>query len=289
MKRLTVVFMMVAAFGLMATTAAQAVTAQKATGTIRMGLGTETNPKQAIAFDVFETTPVKGNITYTNFGLADAGSGVWAPGSAFAVTFGVDPSTDIVSTYDFTIATTTPLSPTSLSFTGNGVQQVYGWHGPVTGTVSGSTLTFTLIEQNDADPQSYTLNATGQIDANGAVTLGTWNDNYGGVRTGTFNIADVGDEVFSFTTTPTCVQVDDGLGTPKVTRFGYTIPAGAPIVDGFDLAGQPVAVKVTDNGSSGALNDTYRHNFATALNRCDPKDATYTQYPITAGNLTVFN
>src|SRR4029450_11639946 len=116
MNRLSVVFMMVAAFGLMATTAAQAVTAQKATGTIRMGLGTETNPKQAIAFDVFES-PMKGNITYTHFGRAGAGSGVWAPGSAFAVTFGVDPSTDIVSTYDFTIATTTPLSPTSLSFT----------------------------------------------------------------------------------------------------------------------------------------------------------------------------
>jgi hypothetical protein len=151
----------------------------------------------------------------------DPGSGVWVPGSAFAVTFGVDPSTDIVSTYDFTIATTTPLSPTSLSFTENGVKQVGGWHGPVTGTISGSTFTFTLIEQNDADPLSYTLNATGQIDANGAITLGTWNDTYGTGRTGTFNIADVGDEVFSFTTTPTCVDVIGG--TPKVAKFGYTI------------------------------------------------------------------
>src|SRR4029450_1356621 len=216
MKRLTVVFMMVAAFGLMASTAAQAVTAQKATGSVVMA-----NPKQAITFDVFETNPVKGNIRYTNFEYADLGSGVWGPGASgstlslgsFDVLFTLDPGTTVVSTYSFTVSSITPLSPTSLSFIGNGEQaDAFGdWHGPVTGTVSGSTLTFTLIEQNDADPQSYTLNATGQIDANGAVTLGTWNDNYGGVRTGTFNIADVGDEVFSFTTTPTCVQVDDGL------------------------------------------------------------------------------
>ena len=78
MKRLTVVFIAVAALGLMTATAAQAVPGQKATGSIRMGQGlTETDPQQAITFDVFETTPVKGNITYTNYGLADAGSGRW--------------------------------------------------------------------------------------------------------------------------------------------------------------------------------------------------------------------
>lgn len=281
MKRLSVVFMMVAAFGLMTATAAQAVAAQKATGSIRMGTGTETDPKQAITFDVFETTPVKGNITYTNFGLADQGSGVWMPGSAFEVSFGVEPSTSIVSVYDFTIATTTPLSPTSLSFTGNGVQDAaFGaWHGPISGTISGSTLQFTLLEQNDNDPKSYTLNATGQIDTNGAVTLGTWTDNYGeSFRTGTFNIADLGDEVFSFTTTPTCVQVD-----LHETRFGYTIPSGDR-----PYSGEPVTVKVTDNGSSGALTDSYQHNFATTQGSCEPRDNWYTQYPITAGNLTVF-
>jgi hypothetical protein len=135
------------------------------------------------------------------------------------------------------------------------------------------------MKQNDADPQSYTLNATGQIDANGAVTLGTWNDNYGGLRTGTFNIADVGDEVFSFTTTPTCVIVD-----PHVTLFGYNIPAGDR-----PYAGEPVAVRVTDNGQSGPANDSYQHNFATATNSCQPKDAPYETYPITGGNLTVFS
>ena len=101
MKRLTVVFMAVAAFGLMASTAAQAVTAQKATGTIRMGLGVQANdPKQAISFDVFETSPVKGNITYTNFGLEDEGSGVWVPSGSFDVQFSVNPSDAMVSSWE---------------------------------------------------------------------------------------------------------------------------------------------------------------------------------------------
>jgi hypothetical protein len=212
MKRLSVVFMAVTAFALMTASTAQAVTAEKASGSIRMA-----SPKQAITFDVFETTPVKGSITYTNFEYADPGSGVWVPGSTFSVGFGVDPDPTIISVYDFTIATTMPLSPTGLSFTGNGVQQSSQWSGPVTGTISVSALTFTLLEQDGTE--SYTLNAHGQIDANGAVT-GTWSDNYTDpARTGTFSIDDVGDEVFSLTTTPTCVQVDpDNTGPGSVTR-----------------------------------------------------------------------
>ena len=289
MKRLTVVFMAVAAFGLMTAAAAQAVTAQKATGSIRMGLGlTETDPKQAITFDVFETSPVKGNITYTNFGLEDEGSGVWVPSGSFDVQFSVNPSDTIVSTYTFTTDTVTTLSPTSVSFEGNGVQQAGPWHGPFTATISGSALTFTLSELNGAE--SYTLNATGQIDANGAVT-GTWLDNYDFPtgRAGKIVITDIGSEVFSFRTTPTCVNVIDGPASPKVTKFGYNIPAGAPL----DLSGKPVAVKVTDNGQSGVLNDTYRHNFAQGQGSCKPLLVddlpSYTQYPITAGNLTVFS
>jgi hypothetical protein len=283
--------MAVAAFGLMTAAAAQAVTAQKATGSIRMGTGAPSNEKQAITFDVFETTPVKGNITYTNFELADPGSGVWVPAAitngngslslgSFDVQFTLDPSDSIASTYTFTVNSITPLTPTSLSFTANGVQDdAFGeWHGPVTGTINGSTINFTLLEENDNDPQSYVLNATGQIDGNGVVA-GTWFDNYGGARTGKIAIADVGDETFSFTTTPTCVQVD-----PHVTKFGYTIPLGDR-----PYAGEPVAVRVTDNGSSGALNDSYQHNFATTQGTCEPRDNWYTSYPITAGNLTVFS
>ena len=179
MKRLTVVVMAVAAFGLMTATAAQAGVAKKATGSIVMS-----TPKQAINFDVFDGQ-TKGNITYTNFEYANPGSGVWVPGAttnpdgslslgSFDVQFSVDPDTAIVSTYTFTVNSITPLSPKSLSFSANGVQQLGPWHGPVTGTISGSTLTFTLLEQNGAE--SYTLTAAGSI-AGGSVT-GTWNDNY---------------------------------------------------------------------------------------------------------------
>jgi hypothetical protein len=271
MKRLTVVFMAVAAFMLFAAGAAQAGSVQKATGSIVMS-----NPKQAIDFAAFEGQ-TKGSVTYTNFEYADPGSGVWVPGATFNVDFGVDPSLAIVSTYEFAVDSVTPLSPTSLAFSGSGVQQSGPWHGPFTGKITGSTISFTLQEINGAE--NYTLNETGAIDATGAVA-GTWTDNYGGGRTGTFSIADVGDEVFSFTTTPTCVVVN---ATTKTAKFGYTIPAGAPA----ELAGKPVAVKVTDGGSSGVY-DTYEHNFATGQNSCLPAGGAYQpQYPITAGNLTV--
>jgi hypothetical protein len=274
MKRLTVVSMAVAAFMLFAAGAAQAgPTVEKATGSIVMS-----NPKQAIDFAVFED-PMKGNLTYTNFEYADPGSGVWVPSGSFEVAFGLDPSPAIVSVYDFTVDSVTPLSPTSVKFSGTGVQDAqYGpWHGPFEGKINGSTLTFTLLELNGAE--SYTLNATGTI-AGGSVT-GTWNDNYGGGRTGTFSIgAGAVSEVFSFTTTPSCVKVYPATG---VAKFGYTIPADAPA----ELAGQPVAVKVTDNGTPGTT-DTYQHNFAAGQNSCEPTGYAYQPlYPITAGNLTV--
>ena len=128
-------------------------------------------------------------------------------------------------------------------------------------------------------PTTFTLNASGTIAADGSVT-GTWNDNYALGRTGTFAIADVGDEVFSFTASPTCVQVTPGNHEAK---FGFTIPAGAP----SDLSGRPVAVRVTDGGSSGAGKDTYQHNFAAGTGSCSPLGGIYSDYAITAGNLTV--
>jgi hypothetical protein len=260
------------ATSLLAMAPAQAVPAPKATGSILMS-----NPQQAIDFAVFEPPHAPGNLTYTNFELADPGSGVWVPSATFDVGFAVDPDTAIVATYGFTVTEWHATSPTRVVFSGNG-DGPDPWYGPFTGVIDGSTFSFTLTETDGV--QSFTMNAVGTIDANGAVT-GTWSDNYGAGRTGTFAVADVGDEVFSFTATPTCVQVNDA-GTKA--RFGYTIPAGAPA----GLAGQPVAVKVVDGGSPGSTYDTYKHNFATAVGSCLPVGGTYSEYPITAGNLTVF-
>jgi hypothetical protein len=47
-------------------------------------------------------------------------------------------------------------------------------------------------------------------------------------------------------------------------------------------------VKVTDGGSSGVY-DTYKHNYATEAGSCLPVGDVYSEYPITAGNLTVFS
>ena len=90
LKRLTVVFM-AGAIMLLAVGAANAGPAnEKATGSILMGTGAQNDPKQAIEFNAFES-PMKGNIKYTNFELADLGSGVWVPSGTFDVGFGVDP------------------------------------------------------------------------------------------------------------------------------------------------------------------------------------------------------
>ena len=288
MKRLTVVFMAVAAFGLMASTAAQAGTAQKATGTIRMGLGSETNPKQAISFDVFETTPVKGNVTYTNFGLADEGSGVWVPGSSFSISFDYQGQCQGQCVHTLQVTDVKPLSTNSVSIKGTGFYNpTPTWTETFTGTITGSQITLTLDADDDGLMYTWDLTTLNGSIAPTGVISGNWTDDIN--RAGPFETtAGAAYEVFSFTTKPTCVNVVDS-GTPKVTEFGYTIPAGAPIVDGFDLSGKAVAVRVTDNGSSGALNDTYEHNFAAPGSCLDPAGGTYTPYPITAGNLTVFS
>jgi hypothetical protein len=284
MKRLSVVFMMVAAFGLMTATAAQAVAPQKATGSIRMGTGTETDPKQAISFDVFEATataPVKGNIAYTNFGLADAGSGVWVPAGTFNVSFEYQGLCQGNCMHSLTVTDFQQLSPNSVSFEGTGFYVPNAaWTETFTGTIVGDQVELTLVPDDGGALYGWSFtDVVGTIGAGGSIS-GVWDDSL--LRSGTFEVAaGAASEVFSFRTTPTCVQVD-----PENHRawFGYTIPAGAPA----ELAGQHVAVKVRDNGTPGT-GDVYKHNFAEGLGSCLPFGETYTQYPITAGNLTVFS
>lgn len=269
MKRLSILFTLLAAFSLLTASAAQAAVVEKATGSITMS-----DPNQAITFAVFED-PMKGSLTYTNFEYPDPGSGVWVPGATFDVGFGVDPSPAVVATYAFAVTSWQVTSPNSLTFEGVG-DGPDPWYGDFEGSISGSTFSFTLLETDGVD--TFTLNATGTIDAFGAV-IGTWNDDYpSGLpvsRTGTFAIADVGDEVFSFTTSPTCVKV---MPDENAALFGYVIPAGAPA----ELAYQSVVVLVSDNGSPGAGNDTFKHTFGTCATH--PQ---FWEYPIVSGNLVV--
>ena len=86
--------------------------------------------------------------------------------------------------------------------------------------------------------------------------------------------------MFSFTTTPTCVEVTPSTHT---ALFGYTVPA-----DAGHLPSQAVAVKVFDGGSPGRY-DRYEHKEAVdLLHSCQPQNgAYYPAYPIQAGNLVV--
>ena len=280
MKRLTVEFMTVAV-GLMATTAAQAVTAQKATGSIRMGTGlTETTE----AGDRVRCVRGAGEGEHHIHELRarGQGSGVWAPGAAFEVSFGVDPNTSIVSVYDFTIATVADVADVAV---------VHGQRCPGTvvwclaacgrGTISGSTLPLHAARAERQRPAELHAKRHGPDQHQWWVAPryveGQLRRRPDGDIT---NIADVGDRVFSFTTAPTCVDV-----AGNVTKFGYNIPAGAP------LGGQLSAVQVTDGGSSGALKEgtsTTSLRWAGTSSRLERSSA-YTQYPITAGNLTVFS
>lgn len=261
MKRLSIAVVVMAATMLLTATAAQAVPAPKTTGSIVMS-----NPKQAATFDAFDTNPVKGSVTYTNFEFAVDGTGVWVPAGTFDVDFeyqGTGPYTHVLSITGFE-----PGSPDSVSFTATGYYEPDpGWTETVQGTIDGDQISFTMLPDDGGLKYGWTyVDVVGTIDPDGSVA-GTWSDSL--TRSGGVTIADIGYEAFSYTAPVTCADV---TGTSAV--FGFTIPT-AP------LAGTPVAVHVTDGGSPGAGNDTWAHGVG------DCTSTSFTDYQITAGNLTV--
>ena len=235
---------------------ASAAPAPKATGSIVMS-----SPLQAASFEAFATSPVKGNVRYTNFELAAPGSGVWVPSGAFNVGFTLT-GDSTVYTHAFTIDSVTPVSPQAVSFTGTGVFTLDpSWTDTIEGTVSGTSFSFTMVEHNDSYG-SFNLTASGTIAPDGSIT-GVWFDDFGGFRTGAFSTGPAAVyEVFSYAAPVTSASVS---GT--AADFTFLIPVGVP------YAGTLVSVHVTDGGSPGAVYDTWSHNG--------------TGYPITAGNLVV--
>ena len=254
---------------------------KKATGSIVMGApGQDHNEKQAINFNAFERNTNKGNVTYTNFQYADAGSGVWAFGdAAFNVSFEYEGQCQGACVHTLQVTDFQPLSPTSLSFEGTGVYASNPtWTETFTGTIVGNKITLTLDADDDgALYQWNTTSLSGTITPEGLIS-GLWNDNI--ARGGSFEIAaGAVSEVFSFTTPVTCATVDPATHT---ATFNYTIPASASLAP---LA--PVAVRVTDGGASGA--DTYGHNYADTTTNVSgqPVGGAYVDFPIQTGNLVV--
>lgn len=234
--------------------------AEKATGSIVMS-----GPVQAATFNAFETTPVKGSVTYTNFEYAAPGSGVWVPTGTFDVGFFLAPYGGPF-THTLTVDGFTPTSPTSLQFWGHGYYYPNpAWTETFTGTITGDQIEFTMVPDDGGALYGWTwTTVTGVIAANGSVS-GTWSDDL--YRTDVFEIASIGFEAFSYTAPVTWVDVAGSMAA-----FDFTIPTGVP------LAGTPVHVHVTDGGSPGIF-DTWAHGVVGGGT---------TDYPITAGNLTVF-
>lgn len=263
MRRTSLLSAVVVAVALLGLGAAstQAAPVPKTTGSVELS-----GPMQYVSFNAFESVPVKGSVRYTNFEYPGAGSGVWVPEN-FAMGFAVDPSTTVAATYTMTVDSFKPTSPTSVVFRGTGDSGV-GWISTFRGSLSGSTFSLQMTEINAANPsQTYDLYASGTIASNGSVT-GTWWDNFGGVRPGTFTIADIGHEVFHYTAPVTYADVTSA----DSAHFTYTIPATV------QFGGTVIHVFVTDGGSPGAGNDTLR--IGTTSNP--------PAYPIESGNLTVF-
>lgn len=227
------------------------------------------DPSQYVEFSVFDygATGDRGTVTYTNFDSPSTGTGVWTIGTTVPLTVSLGGTS---FEHTLTITSVTPLSPTSVRFTGTGVSTTDpAVTSTVTGVISGSDIMFTIVYTGtDA---GYTFKGTGTINADGSVT-GTGTDTLGQTPL-TFSIpAGALTEVLSYSAQVTCVDISGADAT-----FSFTIPEDVP-----DLAGTDVVAKVHDGGQPARKGDTWGHGLATG-----PCAGTVTNYPIVGGNIVV--
>lgn len=215
-------------------TVGQAGTTPKTTGSVRLS-----DPTQYLSYNAFESTPVKGSVSYTNFAVERVGTGVWVP-TTFDMAFAVAPSTTTAATYAMTVTWFTPTSPTSLKFGGTG-DCGCGWISTFTGSVDGDSFSLSMTEINAGNPaETYAMIASGSIASDGSITDGDWSDDYGSGRTGKFAVADIGFEAYHYTAAVTSASV-----TYPTATFSYVNPFYGSIT-----------VSVSDGGSPGEGNDT---------------------------------
>lgn len=187
------------------------------------------------AFD-YGTTGDKGTAEYTNFSVAQPGTHIWVP-STFNLGFGLGIDPTIVATYNMTTDPTSlvALAPNAVRFAGTG--STPGWNATFTGTLSGTALTMAITEINASDStETYAMTLNGTVDPVTGAATGTWSDNYGTGRTGTFAVTDIGYEAFHNVNAVTSAAV----GTPFT--FTYMISSGPAV-------GLTIPVAVTDEST----------------------------------------
>ena len=226
------------------------------------------------AFDYGSAARDRGTVRYTNFEYESSGSDVWDIGGTYPLVF--EYQGDVV--HSMTVTSIKPVSTTSTHFSGTGF-----WTGDplrtwtISGLVSGSNISFDIVYTGNYVP--YSLHATGVINADGSMS-GT------SMETSTPNPeipllvlpwevpAGAIHEVLSFSAPVTCANVSGATAA-----FSFTVPSGL-----INAVAVPVLVRVSDDGSPGAGNDTWGH--AATSESCDGA-AGVGNYPVVGGNLVV--
>ena len=188
----------------------------------------------------------KGYVQYTNFNVAEPGSGVWAPAAGpHGLVF-----TYQGSQYAHTLngrLKLVAISPERLAFSGSGE---YNGQAGATWTISGQVTQGTLkatITYNGTLQPGYRVTLTGKIARDGSLS-GTAQSSQGQALTFTMPAGSFASVLHYIAPIKSAnVQRHDAT-------FQFTIPASVP-----GLAGTKVTVKVHDGGP-GWAHDTYAHD-----------------------------
>lgn len=184
---------------------------------------------------------------------------------------------------------------TSVSGSGGypaGSSHSYAWN-VTSGTVSGSTVNLTVTYTYGAP--GTVMNMIGTIAPDGTLS-GTWDDNYGGSRNGTW-MTKTGTATVSYTS---CT----GKGQFKyadVNGDWYVVKVTCAYINGSDAvfsgpvtyASNPawttnwLIAKVHDAGTPGTKGDTVSGDFVTNDPQCNAASIVNGPFTVTAGNLVV--
>ena len=195
----------------------------------------EGNP-QFMDFSAFDYgDSVKGAVHYTNFGVAEAGSGVWGltPAAMTVTVTDTAPTPSVLATHTWTITSVVPTSVDAFAFTATGT----GGASPevVTGTVDGTTVSFSSRYVGGSLPGYTWTSSTGAVSTGNGSMAGTATDSLG-YTYGWYTNAGAARGVYSYSAKVTSA-VFSGAGVV----FGYTVP----LTEAFH-PGLPITISATD-------------------------------------------